>query len=160
MKRGCSFSSGRKAAVVKLLSLKVVHLVEIEDWDQYHQKKGIFPLDHMHECDLEKKDFLDCLKSSGHQSEKSSLFSKKYLEWRMEKNLMAKQEMSELGFGNGCFRVSFFSKNSISLGFVFARYTSRSLQQAFPRQSSPLNWQEGVQNLHKENIKFQTGIVD
>uniref|UniRef100_A0A6N2M909 Uncharacterized protein n=1 Tax=Salix viminalis TaxID=40686 RepID=A0A6N2M909_SALVM len=82
----------------------------------------------------EKKDFLDCLKSSGHQSE----FSKKYLEWRVEKqvywrqgkklwrswidmpadlsysshshsifvskNLMAKQEMSELGFGNGCFR--------------------------------------------------------
>uniref|UniRef100_A0A6N2MK41 CHCH domain-containing protein n=1 Tax=Salix viminalis TaxID=40686 RepID=A0A6N2MK41_SALVM len=54
-------------------------------------EKGIFPLDHMHECDLEKKDYLNCLKSSGHQSEKCRLFSKK--------NLMAKQEMSELGFG-------------------------------------------------------------
>ncbi|KAF9690114.1 hypothetical protein SADUNF_Sadunf01G0162200 [Salix dunnii] len=90
-------------------------------------EKGIFPLDHMHECDLEKKDYLNCLKSSGHQSEKCRLFSKKYLECRMEKqvywvsllslsdtilvvmqsiltykpfvNLMAKQEISELGFG-------------------------------------------------------------
>ncbi|XP_011004918.1 PREDICTED: cytochrome c oxidase assembly protein COX19-like [Populus euphratica] len=62
-------------------------------------EKGIFPLDHMHECDMEKKDYLNCLKSSGHQSEKCRLFSKKYLECRMEKNLMAKQDMSELGFG-------------------------------------------------------------
>ncbi|WCJ38388.1 Cytochrome c oxidase assembly protein COX19 [Euphorbia peplus] len=62
-------------------------------------EKGIFPLDHMHQCDLQKKDYLSCLKSSGHQSESCRLFSKKYLECRMEKNLMAKQDMSELGFG-------------------------------------------------------------
>ncbi|KAJ8755934.1 hypothetical protein K2173_024479 [Erythroxylum novogranatense] len=62
-------------------------------------EKGIFPLDHLHECDLEKKDYLNCLKSSGHKSDKCRVFSKKYLECRMEKNLMAKQDMSELGFG-------------------------------------------------------------
>ncbi|GAB2269392.1 hypothetical protein Dimus_004311 [Dionaea muscipula] len=61
-------------------------------------EKGVFPLDHMHECDLEKRDYLGCLKSSGHKSEKCRHFSKKYLECRMAKNLMAKQEMSELGF--------------------------------------------------------------
>ncbi|KAI4325308.1 hypothetical protein MLD38_030720 [Melastoma candidum] len=61
-------------------------------------EKGVFPLDHLHECDLEKKDYISCLKSSGHQSEKCRLFSKKYLECRMEKNLMARQDMSELGF--------------------------------------------------------------
>ncbi|KAM1513398.1 hypothetical protein ACFX1Z_024832 [Malus domestica] len=61
-------------------------------------EKGVFPLDHMHLCDLEKKEYLSCLKTSGHQSEKCRLFSKKYLECRMEKNLMAKQDMSELGF--------------------------------------------------------------
>uniref|UniRef100_A0A2C9W255 CHCH domain-containing protein n=1 Tax=Manihot esculenta TaxID=3983 RepID=A0A2C9W255_MANES len=38
----------------------------------------------MHECDLEKKDYINCLKSSGHQSEKCRHFSKKYLECRME----------------------------------------------------------------------------
>ncbi|KAJ9190233.1 hypothetical protein P3X46_001458 [Hevea brasiliensis] len=61
-------------------------------------EKGVFPLDHMHECDLEKKDYLNCLRSSGHQSEKCRDFSKKYLQCRMEKNLMARQAMSELGF--------------------------------------------------------------
>ncbi|XP_050231033.1 uncharacterized protein LOC126680040 [Mercurialis annua] len=61
-------------------------------------EKGVFPLDHMHECDLDKKDYLNCLKTSGHLSEKCRLFSKKYLECRMEKNLMARQDMSELGF--------------------------------------------------------------
>ncbi|XP_043721978.1 cytochrome c oxidase assembly protein COX19-like [Telopea speciosissima] len=62
-------------------------------------EKGIFPLDHMHECDLEKKEYVTCLKSSGYQSERCRHFSKKYLECRMERNLMAKQDMSELGFG-------------------------------------------------------------
>ncbi|KAM2016322.1 hypothetical protein ACFX16_046750 [Malus domestica] len=61
-------------------------------------EKGVFPLDHMHLCDLEKKKCLSCLKTSGHQSEKCRLFSKMYLECQMEKNLMAKQDMSELGF--------------------------------------------------------------
>ncbi|CAL5373785.1 unnamed protein product [Camellia sinensis] len=64
-------------------------------------EKGVFPLDHMHLCDLEKKEYINCLKSGGHKSEKCRHFSKKYLECRMEKNLMAKQDMSELGFGKG-----------------------------------------------------------
>ncbi|KAG5229154.1 hypothetical protein IMY05_016G0167300 [Salix suchowensis] len=47
--------------------------------------------------------------------------------------------------------VSFFSKNGISLGFVFACYTSR--------QFSPLNWQEGVQNLHKR-LAYQESLIN
>ncbi|KAK1266362.1 hypothetical protein QJS04_geneDACA002696 [Acorus gramineus] len=62
-------------------------------------EKGIFPLDHLHECDLEKKEYISCLKTSGYHSEQCRIFSKKYLECRMERNLMAKQDMSELGFG-------------------------------------------------------------
>ncbi|KAM7480478.1 hypothetical protein LguiA_028691 [Lonicera macranthoides] len=65
-------------------------------------EKGVFPLDHMHLCDLEKKEYITCLKSSGHKSDICRHLSKKYLECRMEKNLMAKQDMSELGFGKGC----------------------------------------------------------
>ncbi|KAG8072719.1 hypothetical protein GUJ93_ZPchr0006g43917 [Zizania palustris] len=63
-------------------------------------EKGVFPLDHFHECDLEKKYYLACLKSTRFQSEKCRQFSKKYLECRMERNLMAKQDISELGFRN------------------------------------------------------------
>nr|CAD1823464.1 unnamed protein product [Ananas comosus var. bracteatus] len=50
-------------------------------------EKGVFPLDHLHECDLEKKEYVACLKSSGFQSEKCRHFSKKYLECRMERKL-------------------------------------------------------------------------
>ncbi|KAK2971152.1 hypothetical protein RJ640_008576 [Escallonia rubra] len=53
----------------------------------------------MHLCDLEKKEYINCLKTSRHKSEICRHLSKKYLECRMEKNLMAKQDMSELGFG-------------------------------------------------------------
>ncbi|GAU24726.1 hypothetical protein TSUD_355550 [Trifolium subterraneum] len=61
-------------------------------------EKGIFPLDHMHLCDLDKKEYLNCLKTAGNKSEICREFSKKYLQCRMEKNLMAKQDLAELGF--------------------------------------------------------------
>lgn len=61
-------------------------------------EKGVFPLDRMQLCGPEMKEYLSCLKTSGHKSEKCRQFSKRYLECRMAKNLMAKQDMSELGF--------------------------------------------------------------
>ncbi|CAA6654156.1 unnamed protein product [Spirodela intermedia] len=61
-------------------------------------EKGVFPLDHQHQCDVEKKEYLACLKTSGYLSERCRQFSKKYLECRMEKNLMARQDLTELGF--------------------------------------------------------------
>lgn len=61
-------------------------------------EKGVFPLDHFHECDSEKKAYMECLKSNNYKSEKCRPLSKKYLECRMERNLMAKQNISELGF--------------------------------------------------------------
>ncbi|KAJ3685227.1 hypothetical protein LUZ61_014391 [Rhynchospora tenuis] len=62
-------------------------------------EKGIFPLDHLRECDQAKKEYVACLKTSGFKSEKCRHLSKKYLECRMERNLMARQDISELGFG-------------------------------------------------------------
>uniref|UniRef100_A0A1U7XVE2 Cytochrome c oxidase assembly protein COX19-like n=1 Tax=Nicotiana sylvestris TaxID=4096 RepID=A0A1U7XVE2_NICSY len=52
-------------------------------------EKGVFPLDHMHLCDLEKKEYLNCLKSSGHKSDNCRHLSKKYLECRMEKSQLS-----------------------------------------------------------------------
>ncbi|KAH7565274.1 hypothetical protein ACOSP7_020440 [Xanthoceras sorbifolium] len=63
-------------------------------------EKGVFPLDHLRQCDLEKKDYLSCLKTSGHQSKKCHSFAKTYLQCRMAKNLMARQDLTELGFRN------------------------------------------------------------
>ncbi|CAF2139131.1 unnamed protein product [Brassica napus] len=49
------------------------------------QEKGIFPLDHFHECDSEKKLYLGCIKVSAHKSEQCRHLSKKYLQCRMAK---------------------------------------------------------------------------
>ncbi|XP_022636028.1 cytochrome c oxidase assembly protein COX19-like [Vigna radiata var. radiata] len=48
-------------------------------------EKGKFPLDHLHLSDLEKVEYLNCLKTVGHQSEKCRQFTKKYLQCRMER---------------------------------------------------------------------------
>ncbi|BBN00847.1 cytochrome c oxidase assembly protein subunit 19 [Marchantia polymorpha subsp. ruderalis] len=64
-------------------------------------EKGVFPLDHLHECDAAMKDYMKCLKESKFDSEKCRQLSKVYLECRMERGLMAKQDLKELGFKEG-----------------------------------------------------------
>jgi hypothetical protein len=44
------------------------------------------------------KAYMECLKANKYESEKCRKFSKDYLECRMERNLMVKQDLSELGF--------------------------------------------------------------
>ncbi|XP_076920316.1 uncharacterized protein LOC143581403 [Bidens hawaiensis] len=62
-------------------------------------EKGVFPLDHLHLCDLEKKEYISCLKTSGHKSELLTLFKIKLtIKSLIFRNLIAKQDMQELGF--------------------------------------------------------------
>ncbi|KAH7421454.1 hypothetical protein KP509_13G058000 [Ceratopteris richardii] len=44
------------------------------------------------------REYLACLKENKSEAEKCRDLSKRYLECRMERNLMAKQDLSELGF--------------------------------------------------------------
>eukprot|EP00250_Pteridium_aquilinum_P005700 c15754_g1_i1 orf=175-471(+) len=64
-------------------------------------EKGVFPLDHFQECKHVMKQYLSCLKENRHEAEKCRNLSKTYLECRMERNLMAKQDLSQLGFKEG-----------------------------------------------------------
>ncbi|CAM6086003.1 unnamed protein product [Calypogeia fissa] len=61
-------------------------------------EKGVFPLDHLHECDEAMKTYMRCLKESSYDAENCRHLSKVYLECRMERNLMARQDLAELGF--------------------------------------------------------------
>ncbi|CAK9200546.1 unnamed protein product [Sphagnum troendelagicum] len=61
-------------------------------------EKGVFPLDHLEECKPAMKAYMECLKANKYESEKCRKFSKDYLECRMERNLMVKQDLTELGF--------------------------------------------------------------
>ncbi|GAQ82352.1 hypothetical protein KFL_001090010 [Klebsormidium nitens] len=64
-------------------------------------EKGVFPLDHFGECKQHMAAYMACLKEHGSQSEPCRELSKTYLQCRMERNLMAKQDLEELGFREG-----------------------------------------------------------
>ncbi|EFJ13059.1 hypothetical protein SELMODRAFT_49815, partial [Selaginella moellendorffii] len=61
-------------------------------------EKGVFPLDHFHECKPAMQEYMQCLKNNQMLADRCKHLSKKYLECRMERNLMCKQDLKELGF--------------------------------------------------------------
>mmetsp|Transcript_58045 Transcript_58045/g.123284 ORF Transcript_58045/g.123284 Transcript_58045/m.123284 type:complete len:144 (-) Transcript_58045:116-547(-) len=60
--------------------------------------KGSFPLDHFNECTDLKAEYLRCLKENQHDNMSCRYLSKRYLECRMDKNLMREESMDRLGF--------------------------------------------------------------
>lgn len=62
--------------------------------------KGSFPLDHEGECKVKYLQFMICLSERGHKVSECRVESKEYLQCRMEKGLMAKEDLSKLGFSD------------------------------------------------------------
>ena len=62
--------------------------------------KGSFPLDHDGECKKFYLKYMICLKNNVGKNSECREKSKDYLECRMEKNLMAKEEWSKLGYSD------------------------------------------------------------
>ncbi|XP_068610813.1 cytochrome c oxidase assembly protein COX19 [Brachionichthys hirsutus] len=60
--------------------------------------KGAFPLDHFGECKAFKDIFMTCLRDNKCDNSKCRLQSKKYLECRMDHQLMTKEPLEKLGF--------------------------------------------------------------
>uniref|UniRef100_A0A7S2CM11 CHCH domain-containing protein n=1 Tax=Haptolina brevifila TaxID=156173 RepID=A0A7S2CM11_9EUKA len=65
--------------------------------------KGSFPLDHFGECSDAKKAYMSCLQENTMQtqSEECRLLSAAYLKCRMDRELMAREELAKLGFNKG-----------------------------------------------------------
>ena len=61
-------------------------------------EKGVFPLDHFGECKVVMRDYLACLKRESGDSVECKDLSRRYLECRMDKNLMAREDLGKLGF--------------------------------------------------------------
>eukprot|EP00929_Paragymnodinium_shiwhaense_P121365 TRINITY_DN93599_c0_g1_i1.p2 TRINITY_DN93599_c0_g1~~TRINITY_DN93599_c0_g1_i1.p2 ORF type:complete len:141 (+),score=47.92 TRINITY_DN93599_c0_g1_i1:89-511(+) len=60
--------------------------------------KGSFPIDHFNECTNIKTDYLKCLKENNSDNLSCRYLSKKYLQCRMDNNLMREEPMERLGF--------------------------------------------------------------
>ena len=61
-------------------------------------EKGSFPLDHDAKCKPQMTVFVSCLKQHKNAHYKCRELSKKYLECRMEENLMQKENLEDYGF--------------------------------------------------------------
>ena len=61
-------------------------------------EKGSFPLDHFHECRSIHSKYLRCLKENKNDCFSCRPVSQEYLQCRMDKQLMAKDDMKNLGF--------------------------------------------------------------
>mmetsp|Transcript_20609 Transcript_20609/g.61461 ORF Transcript_20609/g.61461 Transcript_20609/m.61461 type:complete len:120 (-) Transcript_20609:269-628(-) len=63
-------------------------------------ERGSFPLDHGKECTPLKKEFLACLKAHGNEHVACRALSQRYIECRMDRGLMARDDLKNVGFGN------------------------------------------------------------
>lgn len=61
-------------------------------------QRGIFPLDHYGDCQTQMQAYLDCLAAANDAHHKCRDFSKEYLTCRMEHDLMAKEDLNNLGY--------------------------------------------------------------
>ena len=62
-------------------------------------ERGSFPLDHDRACTPLRDEFLACLKAEGNEHVACRALSERYLACRMDKNLMARDAMENIGFG-------------------------------------------------------------
>ncbi|KAH9493563.1 hypothetical protein DERF_014302 [Dermatophagoides farinae] len=61
--------------------------------------KGSFPLDHYGECKHLMKQYTECLRETGSKvTTKCQSIAREYLECRMDKDLMVKEDLKYLGF--------------------------------------------------------------
>ena len=62
-------------------------------------ERGSFPLDHDRACTPLRDEFLACLKAEGNEHVACRALSERYLACRMDKNLMARDAVENIGFG-------------------------------------------------------------
>lgn len=62
-------------------------------------ERGVFPLDHEGACKPAIKEYMSCLKKKSSDHFSCRELSRKYLECRMDKNLMEKENLDDLGLG-------------------------------------------------------------
>jgi cytochrome c oxidase assembly protein subunit 19 len=61
-------------------------------------QRGIFPLDHMAECRDPMEKYLHCMEEQKDQHHKCRDLSKDYLQCRMDRDLMSRENLDDLGY--------------------------------------------------------------
>ncbi|KAG0180757.1 Cytochrome c oxidase assembly protein cox19 [Apophysomyces sp. BC1021] len=61
---------------------------------------GSFPVDHFGECTTYMKEYMKCLRANKNNNGACREFSRTYLQCRMDRGLMDKDDMKNLGFAD------------------------------------------------------------
>lgn len=105
-------------------------------------QRGIFPLDHDGECRPFMESYLECLQESRDTHHKCRDLSKDYLQCRMDKQLMSKENLDNLGFSEdkkvqGAHE---YDKAKEKAGFVAGKHIAKKEKWWFQRSNK--GWKE------------------
>mmetsp|Transcript_20923 Transcript_20923/g.45553 ORF Transcript_20923/g.45553 Transcript_20923/m.45553 type:complete len:128 (-) Transcript_20923:1614-1997(-) len=103
-------------------------------------QRGIFPLDHDSECKPFIAKYMECLNDSSQVHHKCKELSKDYLQCRMDRQLMSKENLDDMGYAKEKEVVGAheYDKAKEKAGFVAGKHISKSSKWWF--QSSKSKW--------------------
>uniref|UniRef100_A0A7S2WGM6 CHCH domain-containing protein n=1 Tax=Eucampia antarctica TaxID=49252 RepID=A0A7S2WGM6_9STRA len=98
-------------------------------------QRGIFPLDHDAECKVFMNTYLSCLKEEKDQHNKCRELSKEYLQCRMDRQLMADEDLDELGYSKDAKvqNAEEYDKSKEKGGYVAGKHLNKPIKWWFQR---------------------------
>lgn len=88
-------------------------------------QRGIFPLDHLGECNTTKNIYLQCLQDNSDMHHKCQDYSKQYLLCRMENQLMSKEDINTLGYNNTVINPKEYNHEKEIAGYIAGKHIQR-----------------------------------
>jgi len=98
-------------------------------------QRGIFPLDHESECKDYMKKYIACLKDQKDKHHLCRDLSKEYLQCRMDRQLMASEDLDQLGFSEDA-KVETaveYDKSKEKAGFIAGKHIDGRMKWWFQR---------------------------
>ena len=104
-------------------------------------QRGIFPLDHGAECRDKMEIYLECLKGSKEVHHMCRDYSKDYLRCRMDKQLMANENLDQLGYSDDAIvhGAREYDKSKEIAGFTAGKHISHKSKWWWESKKKPQN---------------------
>ena len=98
-------------------------------------RRGIFPLDHDAECKENMEKYLECLKGEKNKHHKCRDLSREYLQCRMDRQLMAEENLEEMGYSQDAkvTHAEEYDKAKERKGYVAGKHIDKPMKWWFQR---------------------------
>jgi len=98
-------------------------------------QRGIFPLDHDGECKIHMTNYLECLKGEKSQHHKCRELSRDYLQCRMDRQLMAQENLDKMGFSQDAkvTNAEEYDKSKEREGYIAGKHIDKQMKWWFQK---------------------------